>query len=317
MENLKKSPSGRPDIKTLRPNDPDYPSKFAVMKHPPDELYVIGELPRTDRPAVAIVGARLCDLYGRRTAQAFGRILAANGIQIISGMAAGVDGIAQRGAILGGGKTFAVLGCGVDICYPSSNRDLYRDLIEKGGIISSFPPGAAPLNWHFPARNELIAAFADVILVVEARKHSGSLITARLGLDMGKDIFAVPGRVGDELSDGCNELIADGAYIASSPQKILDYFQSALDTVPLDASTDTLAIKKRRTARMVMASDVLSKEAKIVFCYLKDSEALNSDELVRASGLDVSEVSAALAELVLAGYAAQDGPDRYCRNIAF
>lgn len=300
-------------IRTIRQNDPDYPPQFSILNHPPGTIYVAGELPRPDRPAVAIVGARLCDLYGRKMAQNFGLALAAKGVQIISGMASGVDGMAQRGALRASGKTFAVLGCGVDICYPSSNRDLYDDLLQKGGIISQFEPGTAPLNWHFPVRNELIAAFADIILVVEARRHSGSLITAHLGLDLGKDIFAVPGRVGDELSDGCNELIADGAYIASSPQKILDRLQIIRDTVPLSASGDAEAIKKRRTAREVMASDALSEEAKIVFCYLKDTDPRTADELVHASGLAVSGVSAALTELILAGYAGQDGPDRYYR----
>lgn len=301
------------DIRPIRRSDPSYPPQFSVLNHPPETIYVAGELPRPDRPAVAIVGARLCDLYGRKMAQEFGRILAQKGVQIISGMASGVDGMAQRGALLAKGKTFAVLGCGVDICYPSSNRDLYDDLLQKGGVISQFEPGTTPLNWHFPARNELIAAFADIILVVEARHHSGSLITAQFGLDLGKDIFAVPGRVGDELSDGCNELIADGAYIASSPQKILDRLQTKLDTVSFDASKDSEAIKKRRTAREVMASDALSKEAKIVFCYLKDTDTCTTDELVHVSGLAVSEVSAALTELILAGYAEQDGPDRYYR----
>lgn len=314
MEIMKNSEETNRKIRTIDRNDPDYPPQFAVLKHPPEKIYVAGELPQPDRPAVAIVGARLCDLYGRKTAREFGRILAEKGVQIISGMAAGIDGMAQRGALLGKGKTFAILGCGVDICYPSSNQDLYNELFQKGGVISQFKPGTTPLNWHFPLRNELIAAFADIILVVEARRHSGSLITAQLGLDLGKDIFAVPGRVGDELSDGCNELIADGAFIASSPQKILDRLQAKLDTVPLNVSTDPLAIKKRRTAREVMASDALSEEAKIIFCYLKDTAACTADDLVHVSGLAVSEVSAALTELILTGYAEQDGPDRFYRE---
>ena len=139
-------------------------------------------------------------------------MLAANGVAVISGLACGIDAAAHEGALRGKGKTFAVLGCGVDICYPKQNYPLMRRMLENGGgVLSEFPPGAEPLPWHFPIRNRVISALADVVLVIEAKEKSGSLITADYALEQGKTVFALPGRTTDATSRGCNRLIAQGA----------------------------------------------------------------------------------------------------------
>ncbi len=199
-----------------------YPERLKMIPHSPRGLYIKGEIPRDDHPSVAIAGARACSSYGKHQAFEYAKILAEHGIQIISGLAYGIDASAHEGALAGGGETFAVLGCGVDICYPKENYPLYRDMLANGGgVLSEFSPGSAPQSWHFPIRNRLISGLADALLIVEAREKSGSLITADYALDQGKTVFALPGRVSDALSRGCNYLLYQGAGIAYEPACIL------------------------------------------------------------------------------------------------
>ena len=149
----------------------EYPERMMPFSDMPEGIYVKGRLPRDDRPSAAIVGGRVCSAYGREQARRFAREMAASGVQIISGLASGIDAAAHEGALEGGGTTFAVLGCGVNICYPRENYPLMRKILgQKGGVLSEFPPGERPLAWHFPQRNRLISALADLVLVVEARK---------------------------------------------------------------------------------------------------------------------------------------------------
>lgn len=209
------------EIWEIRLGEKEYPERLTQIQRPPELLYGCGRLPTADRKAVAIVGARGCSGYGRRMAEWFGSRLAAEGVTIISGMAEGIDGISQRAALAAGGDSTAVLGCGVDICYPAANRDLYRQLAGSGCLISEYAPGSRPEAWHFPQRNRIISGLADLVLVLEAREKSGSLITAEYALEQGKDVFALPGRVGDPLSAGCNRLIREGAGSALSPEDIL------------------------------------------------------------------------------------------------
>ena len=194
-------------IKVVSVNDRDYPAKLLPYDHRPEYLFYKGRLPDRDKPVVAMVGARACSNYGRKMARALARELSENGVQIISGMARGIDTYSQIGALEGGTPTFAVLGSGVDVCYPTENIELYNDILKNGGIISEYPPGAGPIAWHFPLRNRIISGLSDKVIVVEAREKSGSLITVEWALEQGKDVMAVPGRVGEKLSDGCNRLI--------------------------------------------------------------------------------------------------------------
>ncbi len=201
---------------------PDYPEKLREIPGPPFGITWIGSLPDDNIAAVSVIGARQCSDYGRIMADRFGADLAAAGIQVVSGMAVGIDGLAQSACVRAGGKSFALLGSGVDVCYPKENRELYELLKTNGGIISENPPGTFPRRQLFPMRNRLISAFCDALLVIEARKRSGTLITVDMALEQGKDIFALPGRVTDALSDGCNQLIRQGAGIATCVSDITD-----------------------------------------------------------------------------------------------
>lgn len=198
-----------------------YPNKLRYIQNPPYSIYFKGSLPDEHRRAVAIVGARRCSEYGRSMAEKMGEQLAKYDIPVISGMARGVDSYGHIGALRGNGKTYAVLGCGVDVCYPAAHKQLYHDILDNGGIISEYPPGTEAKAQLFPARNRIISALSDTIVLVEAKERSGSLITADFALEQGKDIFAFPGRATDELSFGCNALIRQGAGIITSVDSFL------------------------------------------------------------------------------------------------
>ena len=199
----------------------EYPKRLRNIPSPPYALFVKGKLPQEEMRSVAIVGARECTPYGEVMARDFAKTLAREGVQIISGMARGVDSAGQSGALEVGGASFGILGCGVDICYPREKIELYMHLQEQGGIISEFPLGTKPLPQYFPARNRIISGLADTILVMEAKEKSGSLITADTALEQGKDVYALPGPINSRLSMGCNRLIRQGAGILLSPEELL------------------------------------------------------------------------------------------------
>lgn len=202
--------------------DPDFPERLKNIPDPPFALYVKGELPDENKPSVAIIGARMCSEYGRFMARQLGRGLSLAGVQVISGMARGVDGISQKAAVEAGGKSFGIVGSGVDICYPEDNMPLYEALCENGGIISEYPPGTMPRANFFPMRNRIISGLADVVVVVEARLKSGTQITVDTALEQGREVVALPGRVTDRLSDGCNQLICQGAGIVLGTDDVLE-----------------------------------------------------------------------------------------------
>ena len=211
------------EIHYVEKNSSIYPARLRELSGMPKQLYYIGRFPEDNKPTAAIVGARLCSAYGRIQAFRYGKFLSEHGVQVISGMAAGIDAEGHKGALEGGTPTFAVLGNGVDICYPSSSRGIYRRIPQKnGGIISEYEPGTRGRAYHFPARNRIISGLADLVLVVEAKEKSGSLITASCALEQGKMVYAIPGAVNDALSRGCHKLIYDGAGIAYSPEILLD-----------------------------------------------------------------------------------------------
>lgn len=201
--------------------DPAFPDKLSEIPNAPYALYYIGKLPGT-MPTCAVVGARMASSYGRGEARRFAERLSAAGIGIISGMARGVDGIAGRGALEAGGYSLAVLGSGVDVPYPTENTDLYERLCENGCVVSEYPPGTAAQSRLFPARNRIISALSDLVLVIEAKLRSGSLITVDFALEQGRDVYALPGRVTDPLAAGCNRLIRTGAGIATSPDDLIE-----------------------------------------------------------------------------------------------
>lgn len=205
--------------------DDDYPERLRRIPDPPAALYGIGRFPaetgEKQRKVVAVVGARAASAYGQEMADYFGRGLAKEGVTVVSGMARGADGIAQTAALRAGGFSVAVLGCGVDVCYPPENKSLYDMLRDRGCIVSEYPPGTQPHAHLFPPRNRIISGLSDLVLVVEAREKSGTLITVDMALEQGRDVFAVPGRITDICSRGCNRLIGNGAGAAVSVAQIL------------------------------------------------------------------------------------------------
>lgn len=221
-EQLKKL--DRENIRFYSYVDNEYPKRLRNLYDPPYGIYVLGSLPDPDKLTIAIIGTRNCSPYGREVARYFSSKLAQAGVQIISGMARGVDTYGHIGALEADGYTMAVLGSGIDYCYPKENIELYMKLEEKGGILSEYGPGTLPKAGHFPLRNRIISGLCDGILVVEAKEKSGSLITADQGLEQGKDIFAIPGRINDVLSAGTNRLIQYGAQMITSPEEVLEYY---------------------------------------------------------------------------------------------
>lgn len=278
-------------MRYVKKTDPDYPPALLRYERMPAGLYVIGSLPDPGKKSVAVVGSRNCTSYGKQQALRFARALAGRDVQIISGLALGIDSWSHIGALEEHGKTYAVLGCGADVCYPASHAELYDRILETGGgILSEYEPGTPPLSHHFPVRNRIISALADIVLVIEARKRSGSLITVSYALDQGKNIFAVPGRNGDRLSEGCNRMIADGAGIAREPGIILQ---------ELGYADENDGEKRKRRA----LPETLRKDHAVlrVFSCLS-SEERDLGDLAEETGLSVPEITRALVRLQLEGY---------------
>jgi DNA processing protein len=202
--------------------DADYPKALFDLALPPPVLSVLGSLPLGE-PKVAIVGSRRPSHYGLEVAQWFARELAEAGVSVVSGFAVGIDAAAHWAALeSNGASTVAVLGCGLDVDYPRAHRQLRREICSRGALITEFPCGARPEPWRFPVRNRLIAALAQAVIVVEAGPRSGSLVTARLALELGREVFAVPGRLTEELALGPNSLLEEGAHPALSPGRVLE-----------------------------------------------------------------------------------------------
>ena len=203
-----------------------YLKKLRDIPDPPFALFVKGELPKPQVPTIALIGARRCSEYGRYVARQFGMQLARAGVQIVSGMASGIDGIGQQAALEAGGNTYGVLGCGVNVCYPPENKAIYQAMQKQGGVISEYLPYTEPKACFFPPRNRIISGLCDAVLVIEAKEKSGTLITVDMALEQGREVFALPGRVTDALSRGCNGLVKQGAGIVLSPQDLLQELQA-------------------------------------------------------------------------------------------
>jgi DNA processing protein len=274
---------------------PGYPPLLAELHDPPARLYLRGGPAEIlARPSVAIVGARSCSPYGAQVARELARELAGAGVVVVSGLARGVDGEAHRGALAAGGLTVAVLGCGIDRDYPRAHADLARRVSENGLVVSEYPPGIEPSPWRFPARNRIVAGLAGATVVVEARRRSGALITADFALELGRDVFAVPGEITSGLSEGTNDLIRQGA-------------------IPLLAAADVFEAMGIEPEPPGPPASV-SPEADAVWGVLQDG-VLTLDEISRTTGVGAAEVAVALTELELAGLVAQaDG--RYRRTTA-
>lgn len=286
-------------IRQISSKSAEYPQKLNNYPKMPEILFAKGNLPDAKKPTAAIVGARACSPYGRIQAFRYAKILSSAGVQIISGMAYGIDAEAHKGALEGGTPTYAVLAGGVDICYPSGNRPLYdRILRENGGILSEQPPGMRARNYFFPARNRIISGLADLVLIVEAREKSGSLITAQWALDQGKIVYAVPGPVNEALSMGCHKLIYDGAGIAYSPEILLRELGFNCEN----------KVKSPEKNDLGLASDL-----KLVYSCL-DLRPKSTDFLIQKTGLPPEKIGSLLLELKLSGLVREIGRHYYIKE---
>jgi len=237
----------QPDHELLTLEDLHYPALLRETPDPPPLLYAAGRLERLGQPMLAVVGSRNATVQGMRNAEDFAHALARSGLCIVSGLALGIDAAAHRGGLRGGAGSIAVLGCGIDVVYPQRNAALYSELAQEGLLLSEFPLGAPPLAHHFPRRNRIIAGMTRGCLVVEAAAASGSLITARMAVDMGRDVFAIPGSIHAPLSKGCHELIKQGAKLVDAAADVLEELglelrseQPAERAAPADATHEAV-----------------------------------------------------------------------------
>ena len=228
----------------------------------PSHLWVRGNLPAM--PGVAIVGTRRCTEYGRSIARNLGYAVASAGWPVISGLARGIDAAAHGGTLDGGGAGFAILGCGVDVVYPAENRGLAERLLEHGGLISEYPPGTPPAPFRFPARNRIIAGLSGAVVVVEAAVTGGALITARLALDQGTDVLAVPGDIDRATSEGCNLLIRDGAHPVLSSEDLIESLERILGPPPRTAAAPSLV------SREALLDEILEQTGRPIGAVLAD-----------------------------------------------
>ncbi len=271
------------NIRFITVQDREYPNKLRHIYNPPYGIFVKGNIIDDSRPSVAIVGARNCTIYGKKMAEHFAGVLSLKGVSVVSGMARGIDTSAHKGALINNGDTYAILGCGVNICYPHENINIYTDMQAKGGIISEYPPGSEPLKWHFPARNRIISGLSDVVIVVEAKERSGSLITVEYALEQGKDVYAIPGRIDDELSKGCNAIIKAGAGLLTSPDDVIEQLKS------IYIINDEISQKEKYP---------IAKEFEVVYSVL-DLCPKNIDTIIEETGLSSEEVLGKLLKLQL------------------
>jgi DNA processing protein len=264
--------------------DTDYPRSLLEIPDPPPYLYVKGSL-REVEPAVAVVGSRRASSYGILATRRLAGELAVHGVTVVSGMARGVDTAAHRGALAGGGMSIGVLGCGIDVIYPSENRELFTAMAEEGGLISEFPLGTLPLAENFPRRNRIISGISRGVLVVEAAERSGSLITAQYALEQGREVFAIPGNINCSSSRGTNRLIKQGA-------KLVDTVEDILEELPHRGGT--LAFTPAAPA-----FELTHQEAAIYTILAAAPHHI--DDIIVKSALTVGDVSAILLRLELKG----------------
>lgn len=273
------------NISIITQESEDYPEALRHMYDPPLALYVWGELKQADKHAIAIVGSRRTTHYGQQAARSFARELSTTGMTIISGLARGIDSFAHQGAIEAQGRTIAVIGSGLGQLYPPENMKLAEQIAaDNGAVISEFPLNHRPDKKTFPMRNRIVAGWSSGVLVVECPKWSGSMITANLGLEMGKTIYAVPGPIDRPTSAGCNQLIRDGATLVTSADDILEDFETLPLNFALDSQPESTPICSLDSNEQLILN-ALSKEESLV------------DQIVTDTQLPVSTVITSLLKL--------------------
>jgi DNA processing protein len=277
--------------------DPGYPEALKHLPDPPLVLYVRGALLPQDEQSLAVVGTRKASAYGRDAAYSLSRQLARHGITIISGLAVGIDTAAHRGALDGGGRTIAILGCGIDQVYPRENGPLAAEIARCGALVSEFPLGTPPDSRNFPRRNRVISGMSLGVLVAEAPEHSGALITAEMAAEQGHDVFAIPGNIFNMSSRGTNRLIQDGAKLVLDVDDILDELQIARANLEVKRSTED-AVPTDDTERQILAQ--------------LNADPIHVDDLARLCNMPIALITSSLTILELKGLAQKVGPMQYC-----
>lgn len=279
------------DVLTL--GSPRYPEILRETYDPPIVLYAKGDVERAmSQPALAVVGSRHCSTYGRNVAEMLSRELAQRGITIISGLARGIDSAAHRSAIEGGGLTIAVMGTGLDTVYPKENRKLADQIVEQGALVTEFPLETPPLPQNFPFRNRVISGLSLGVLIIEGAERSGSLITARMAYEQGREVFAVPGNITSSKSFGPNYLIKDGA-------KLVQTWRDVVEEFPLELKTRILASERteQRAEQLSLDEVTLTDAERKVLVSLKDDEPVHIDQLISSMSLSSGELLSALLKL--------------------
>jgi DNA processing protein len=275
--------------------EPEYPQSLLQIYDPPVLLYVRGDASILNSPSLSIVGTRRPTVYGTQMTERMGRELAKRGLAIISGLARGVDAIAHQGALEADGRAIGVLGTGIDVCYPKENRKLYEKVLERGAIISELPTGSHPAPENFPVRNRIIAGMPLGVVIVEGKQYSGSLITARLAMEFGREVFGVPGNVTQEMSFAPNLLIKQGAKLVTCAEDVIEELPTPVRAALVRAE----ALESEQ--RNLLVADGLSPTEKKIYELLSAEESRHIDDLVESSGLNSSEVLATLFDLEMKG----------------
>ncbi len=280
----------------------NYPRLLKEIDNPPGVLYYVGKLPDNGLKLISIVGTRKMTPYGKNVATELGRFLAEHNIGVVSGLARGVDGAAHSAVVDAHGKTYAVLGCGVDHIYPPEHRNLAKEIVRDGAVISEYPPGTHPDRINFPQRNRIISGMASGVIIVEAGEKSGSLITARFAAEQGREVFVVPGNITATQSRGANRLIRDGARPFYEKNEILEFLH-------------TWQADEPQKLNKPLQEAFSTPEEKQILDLIAD-EPLHIDEIVRISGLPMSKISGSIVLLELKGLVVETGPQTYQKTHA-
>lgn len=285
------------NIKKISIDDAEYPKNLRNIHKPPEQLYVNGAFLDRDEVAVAVVGSRRASIYGLQMAEQFGYDLAMRGVTVVSGMARGIDSAAHRGALKAKGRTIAVMGSGHGDIYPSENVELYKEIAKTGAVVTEYENDAAPEPWHFPQRNRIISGLSLGVLVVEAARNSGALITAELAAEQGRDVFALPGKISSATSSGTNELIKDGAKLVQTVDDILEEL-SISEIRPLDGEVKSNTGEKISKMTKAYIYNSLTEDERKIYKMLSD-EPLHVDDISKGTGFDPSKLSKVLLSLEL------------------
>jgi len=283
------------NCRLLNWTEPEYPQTLLQIYDPPVLLYVRGDVQVLNLPSLGIVGTRRPTLYGTQMAQRLGRELAARGLVITSGLARGIDAIGHQGALDVHGRAIGVLGTGIDVCYPKENKKLYEKVLERGAIISEFPLRTHPAPENFPVRNRIVAGMPLGVVVIEGAQYSGSLITARLAMEFGREVFGVPGNVTQPVSFAPNQLIKQGAKLVTNADDVIEELPTPVRAALVQAE------QPEAEQRNLLAAASLNGSEKKLYELLRADEPKPIDDIVERSGLNSSEVLATLFNLEMKG----------------